>query len=190
MPKPTRAPSLISVLLPEAFQAEDSAASHASREAARLASVPPGLAMRAVAEHARTTRAALPELARSRGEDAGAATSRIGRLFSDVRELGADLMLSSEKSFRGTLLGLHHGLGVFLLLEDAAIAAGDQKLEDFCRAWLSERTRLVTDIERDLAWFAANPERALRRAVPPLVTKLQRVMPLPEVLRSRVDHVA
>jgi hypothetical protein len=189
MAKPTR-PSLISVLMPEALQAEDSAASHCGREAERLGSAPPGISMRAVAEHAGRAGVALPALARTRGHEAAPAATRIGRLFSDVRDFGADLMVSSEKSYRGTLLGLHHGLGVFLLLEDAAVAVGDQALADFCTAWLSERTRLVADVERDLAWFAANPVRALRRAMPPIVTKLQRVVPLPDVLRSRIDNVA
>ncbi|MDB4934664.1 MAG: hypothetical protein JWP87_1636 [Labilithrix sp.] len=190
MAKSTRAPSLTTILLPEALQAEESAASHAGREAGRLGNAPPGLSMRAVAEHARSTRAALPALARARGVDAGNGATRIGRLFSDVREIGTDWMLSSEKSYRSTLLGMHHGVGVFLLLEDAAIATGDQALEDVCALWLAERSRLVGDVERDLAWFAANPVQAMRRALPPLVTKLQKAVPLPEVLRSRVDHVA
>ncbi len=43
---------------------------------------------------------------------------------------------------------------------------------------------------RDLAWFAANPERALGRAMPPFLKRLQRVVPLPEVLRERANHMA
>jgi hypothetical protein len=147
--------------------------------------------MRAVSEHARHSMSGLLPFARTRGDGAEvAAGNRLGRLLSDVRTLGTDMMLSSEKSYRGTLLGIHHGILTFLLLEDAATAAGDQDLADFCASWLGERTKLIAEAERDLAWFAANPERAMRRALPPFVKRLQRAVPLPEVLRERAGGIA
>lgn len=191
MPKAAPVRSLISSLLVEAFQAEESAASHCGREADRLGSAPPGLSMRAISEHARRALSDLPTLARTRGVGADAvAARRLGKLFSDVREISVDIMLSSEKAYRGTLLGVHHCMSVMLLLEDAAVAAEDQDLADFVTAWLSERTRLVADVQRDLSWFAANPERALARALPPFVRRLQKAVPLPEVLRERAGSVA
>ena len=177
--------SLVAVLFPEAFQAEESAVSHCSREAERLGDVPPGLAIRATAEHAKLTLPRLRELAVARGLRAAPAGMAIGRLFSNVRDFGTDVVLSQEKSYRGTLLGVHHCVDTFLLLEDAAIAAADQALADFCHAWIAERTRLGAEVERDLEWFAANPNAALKRAVPAFVRRVSRSLPLPAALRSR-----
>lgn len=199
---PNRAPvrSLIAVLLAEAFQAERAVRSHCGREADRLGSTPPGWSMRAVANRAQRALRDLRPLARERENNnnkenggqgqAAALAARIGRLVTDVRELSADIRVSTEKSYRATLLEIHQSSVAFLLLEDAAVAAGDQELADYCHRWLADRTRLIADAERDLAWFAANPERALGRAMPPFLKRLQRAVPLPEVLRERAEHTA
>ncbi len=173
MAKRATASTLITHLLPEAFQTEESAVLHAAREADRLGATPPGRAMREIAEHARRVMPELERLAEARGHRPARRVTTLGRMFSNVRTLGADLMLSIEKSYRGTLLGAHHGIGTVLFLEDVAIASGDQELADFCGAWLSERKKLVEDAEGDLAWFAAHPEVALSRATPPVIAKLR-----------------
>jgi hypothetical protein len=191
---PNRAPvrSLIAVLLVEAAQAERNVRSHCGREADRLGSTPPGWSMRAVANRAQRALRDLRPLAEGRSDGSGPGevplSRRIGRMLSEVRELGADIRLSTEKSYRATLLEIHQAAVAFLLLEDAAVAAGDQELADYCHRWLADRTRLIGDVERDLAWFAANPERALGRAMPPFLKRLQRVIPLPEVLRESINH--
>jgi hypothetical protein len=167
-------PSLVSVLLPEAFQSEESAVTHCAREAERYASAPPGIAMRAVSAHAARTLRELRELAEGRGEKDAYAGIAAGLGLSNLRSYAVDLLLSAEKSYRGTLLGVRHGMSTFLLLEDAAVAGGDQRLADFCRAWLAERTALVEGVERDLAWFAVHPDVALARAKPAFVAKLTR----------------
>lgn len=193
MPRRPPVRSLIASLIVEAFQAEESAASHCGREADRLGSAAPALSMRSVSDHARQAMSTLAPLSRTRtdGETELAATGKgLGRMLAGVREVSADMMLSSEKAYRSTLLGIHHSMITILLLEDAAVEAEDQDLADFCAEWLAERTRRIADCERDLAWFAQNPERALRRALPPFVKRLQRAVPLPEVLRERTDHVA
>jgi hypothetical protein len=155
---------LIHALFPEAFQSEDSANVHPAREARRLGSVAPSAPMLAVSAHARASLTQLDRLARARGY-AGRRTGRVlGRAFSAVRDLTTDLMMSAEKSYRGTILGLHHGMGVFLLLEDAAIADGDQELADFCARWIETRSKLIADAERELAWFAQHPRAATVRA--------------------------
>ena len=193
---PSRAPvrSLIAVLLVEAAQAERTVRSHCGREADRLGSTPPGWSMRAVANRAQRALRDLRPLAQGRSEGLGREdvpfSRRIGRMISDVRELGADILVSTEKSYRATLLEIHQAAVAFLLLEDAAVAAGDEELADYCHRWLAERTRLIGDAERDLAWFAANPERALGRAMPPLMNRLRRAVPLPGVLRDRAEHLA
>jgi hypothetical protein len=173
MAKTTTASTLIAHLLPEALQTEESAVLHCAREAERLGAAPPGRAMREISEHARRLIPTLQRLAEARGQRAARRGKMLGRVLSNVRTFGADLLLSMEKSYRGTLHGAHHGIGTFLFLEDAAIASGDQELADFCGGWLSERKRLVEDVESELAWFAAHPEVAMTRATPPIVAKIR-----------------
>lgn len=175
---------LVATLLPEAFQTEEAAASHGPREAERLGEVPPSHAMLAIAEHATRALRELKKLVELRGYGEPTGAAGIGRLFSNLRNFGTDLVLCSEKSYRATLLGLHHGIDTILLLEDAAVANGDEGLADFCSKWLAERTSLVAEAERDLAWFAQNPDIAMSRAKPSFITKLADRLPLPEVLRT------
>ena len=191
-----RAPvrSLITVLLAEAFEAERTVCSHCGREADRLGSTPPGWSMRAVSNRAARALRDLRPLAEERTggdrSDTLALGRRLARVLAHVRELGADLRVSTEKSYRATLLEIHQASVAFLLLEDAALAVRDLELSDYCHRWIADRTRLIGDVERDLAWFAENPERALGRAMPPLLVRLQRAVPLPEVLREQADRVA
>ncbi len=173
MAKRVTASALIPHLLPEAFQTETSAAVHCSREADRLGATAPGRAMREIAAHARRTLPELERLATARGQRAARKGSVIGRMFSNVRSYGTDLLLSVEKSYRGTLHGVHHAIGTFSFLEDVAIAIGDQELADFCASWLSERKRLMEEAESDIAWFADHPAIALSRTKPPVVAKLR-----------------
>lgn len=177
--------SLVAVLLPEVVQAEQSVVAHCSREAARLGTVSAGLAMRAVANHAKLAVPRLRELAVARGNEPGRGGTTVGRFLSSVVEIGGDVVVSQERSYRATLLGIHQGVDAVLLLEDAAIAGSDQPLADFCGRWLRERTRLVGEVERDIAWFAANPDEALRRALPGFVRMVGRSLTMPAVLRPR-----
>lgn len=182
MAKHPTASTLIQYLLPESFQTEESAIVHCSREADRLGAAPPGRAMREISEHARSLMPELQRLAKARGQLAAARRgSVLGRVFSNVRTFGSDLLLSMEKSYRGTLDGVHHGVGVFLFLEDVATARTDQELSDFCGAWLAKRKELIEDAERDLAWFAEHPDVALSRTKPPIIARLSRPLrPTPE----------
>ena len=159
--KPTK---LVRNLLLEAFQTEQSAKSHCAREAKRLGTTPPGTAMRAASEHASGTLGKLDAFAKARGLEGHSQGRTLGRMLSMIRELSTDLFLSEEKSYRGTLMGMQHGKGVFLFLEDTAIANGDQELADLCHTWLERRVPILADAEQDLAWFAENPEIAATRA--------------------------
>lgn len=190
MSKPSPISKLIAVLLPEAFQAEEATISHCGREAERLGSVSAGTAMRAVVEHARRTLPVLRGVADARGQKSAYAGTAVGRTLSNVRDLATDIALSQEKSYRGTLIGIQHGLATFMLLEDAAVARSEQQLADFCAEWLAERSKLTADVERDMAWFAQNPEVALSRATPPFVKKISRTLPLLAALRPRSGHPA
>ena len=163
---PTTKPSpLVRSLFVEAFQTEQSAMTHCAREAKRLGSSPPGVAMKATSAHATETLRKLHVAAKARGL-AGHATGRTaGRMLSMLRQLSTDLFLSEEKSYRGTLMGMQHGKAVFLFLEDTAIASGDQELADLCHTWLERRVPILQAAEQDLAWFAENPKIAMARAV-------------------------
>jgi hypothetical protein len=155
---------LVRALFPEAFQSEESAKIHAAREAHRLGAVSPSTPMLGVSAHARTALSQLERLAKARGV-AGRRTGRAARrILTSMREWTTDFVASAEKSYRGTILGLHHGMGVVLLLEDAAIADGDQELADFCSRWIETRSKLIADAERELAWFAQHPQAATVRA--------------------------
>ncbi len=157
---------LTKTLFPEVFQTENSAVLHPEREAKRLGgATPPARAMRAISAHATAALRRLHALAAKRGRDSAESGGlAIGRLFSILRAFGSDLVLSSEKSYRATILGARHGLGVFMLLEQAALVEGDRELADFCAEWIAERSKLVEGAERELAWFAQNPDVAMTRA--------------------------
>ena len=164
MTMPSRPTKLVRILFPEALQTEESALMHPAREARRLGGAAPASPMLAVTGHAKTSLVRLERLASARGQSSSRAGTLLGQLFSIVRNVTTDLVMSAEKSYRGTILGMHHGMGVFHLLEDAAIVSGDQELADFCSEWLSVRAGLIAACERELAWFAQNPDVALTRA--------------------------
>jgi hypothetical protein len=154
----------LALLSHELYQTEQSACDHPIVEAKRLGDVPPAAALRAVAEHAA---AALPELKPllSREDRPTPGLGRtIGAAFSFVRDHAADLLLSSEKSYRGTLIGMRHGVDLVELVLDVAEAQGEPELADWCRRWLDNRRPLVEAAARELAWFAANPEAATAAA--------------------------
>ena len=159
-----QASELVAVLFPEVFQTEESAHVHPAREAKRLEGAPPAAGMLAVSVHAKASLERLRSLAEARGHAAAEKGTAIGKLFSTLRDVGTDVFLSSEKSFRGTILGMQHGVGVFLLLQHAAEASGDDELAMFCVEWLGERRPLIEQVERDLGWFARHPDVATSRA--------------------------
>ena len=152
---------LLESLFIEVFQAEESARVHPKREAKRLGLCPPAAAMLRISEHGSESLRRLKELAQARGLQRQTMGTVIGHLLSDVRTFGTDLFLTPDKTYRGTLMGIHHGIGAMLLLEDVAIERGDQELADFCSSWVVTR-RELTDIAEDaLAWFAQNSDAAL-----------------------------
>jgi hypothetical protein len=150
----------------ELFQTEQSAASHCRREAARLPGTQPAGALMAISEHADRTLVELPALAVSHDMPVSGAARRVGRLFSITRQLVGDRLLRRERSYRGTLLGMRHGLDVVHMLRHLAEHAGDRALVSWCDAWLAVRCPLVQRAEEELRWFAEHPELAMQIAVP------------------------
>jgi len=164
------AQAFLTSLSRELFQTEMSAARHCRREADRLADTGPAAALRAVADHADAVLAELPGLAERNGMPVSKGGKMTGALFSQLRDKMFDMLIDSDRSYRGTLLGCYHGLGVVRMLQQLATAMGKVDLEQFCAAWINTRTVLVQRIEEEMAWFAQHPEEALKLARRPLVS--------------------
>jgi hypothetical protein len=153
---------LLRALLVEMVQTEQSARKHPRREAARIEpGAPPGEAMLAVAHHADR---ALPELERL----CEGWQRRLGRMFGNllsvVREYLIDRIVSHEKSYRGTLAGMHHGIDCATLTQAVAERCGRADVAEVCRRWLAERRPIVEECVRQLVWFASRPALARVRA--------------------------
>jgi putative NIF3 family GTP cyclohydrolase 1 type 2 len=143
----------------ELFQTERSAERHGQVEADRLGDAPPAVPLQLVSAHATNALAELDVLAKARGHEAAKGGQVVGQFFSEVRQKIADLALTREMSYRGTLLGIRHGIDLVALVHHAA-AESDPELHAWTKTWLEERTRLVDAAARELAWFARNPDVA------------------------------
>ena len=153
---------LVTTLFRELFQSEQSALEHPRVEAQRLGDVPPAAPMYAIAAHAESTLPEIRALAAERELPAVEAGRAFGSAFSTLRQYAADLLLSHEKSYRGTILGARHGIDLVILLEDVATEAEDPLLAAWCGGWLEVRRPLVERAAGELAWFAENPDLAMR----------------------------
>lgn len=154
----------------ELAQSEQSARLHPRREARRLGKVPPAAALRSIADHAEELRPRFDALMRE-DQPVGLRVGRwVGQLFSALRHGLFDRMIDTERSFRGTLLGLRHGIDTTRLLREVATRLGDVYLVAFCDELLARRLPLIARAEATLSWFAEQPARALqsglRQALP------------------------
>lgn len=86
----------------------------------------------------------------------------VGQLFSALRHFLFDRLIDLERSYRGTLLGFHHGLSVGRLLRDVAERLDEREMIAFLEQWLRERDALVDAAERELHYFADLPRRAIK----------------------------
>lgn len=145
----------------ELAQSEYDAVIHTRREARRYGAASPGLALRAIADHAVEVRPQLEALWAGQPVGIGAAHV-VGELFSSLRHFAFDWMIDAERSYRATMLGLRHGLGASQLLREVLIQQRDQPAQQVCADLIEVRTRLVCDAERELRWFAEHPDAALR----------------------------
>lgn len=154
-------PDLVRALMPEVFQAERSASRHPRVEARRLGNVPPAEALLSVASHADVSLLELTAMADTLGLRGATAGQGLGTTFSLLREGLADHLVDPSRSYRGTLLGIHHCLDLVRLLR--AAAARDPRyvaLVDWCDRWLATRSRLAEACVGALDWFAEHPEEA------------------------------
>jgi hypothetical protein len=147
----------------ELSQSEHSAIVQPRREARRLGDVPPAHALLAISEHAKAVRPRLDALIERRTSARGIEIGRaLGELFSVVRTFVVDQMIDTERSYRGTLLGLDHGIDIVRMLAVISARDGDEHLAMFCDEWLTQRLALVDRARGELAWFADQPTLALQ----------------------------
>jgi hypothetical protein len=146
----------------ELAQSERSAVVHTRREAQRLGDSPPARALRALGAHATATRPRFDSLVTGRQPVGAVAGRAFGQLFSALRHYLFDRLVDVERSYRGTLLGFHHGLAVARLLRDVAERLDEPEMVAFCDEWLGERKPLLEAAERELHWFAEQPRKAIR----------------------------
>ncbi|MBA3393072.1 MAG: hypothetical protein H0T89_10530 [Deltaproteobacteria bacterium] len=146
----------------ELAQSEYAANVHTWREAKRLGTTPPAEALRAISEHARDQRPRFEALMSRGNQTADVKVGHsVGEIFSTVRHVLFDRLIDSERSYRGTLLGLHRGVDIVRLLREVSCREGDSYLMRFCDEWLLERLCLLEQAEQALAFFAEEPSRAL-----------------------------
>jgi hypothetical protein len=153
---------LYSKLCRELAQSEQSASVHPRREAKRLGDTPPAHALLAIANHADELRPRFEALMSKRQPKGIKIGRAFGRAFSVIRHAFADRLIDAERSYRGTLLGLQHGIGVTRLLREVSLRAHDTHLVKFCDELLVERGGLIEGVEQALGWFAEEPGRAIR----------------------------
>jgi hypothetical protein len=151
---------LVNRLIPEMFQTEESAKAHPKKDAERFPGTPPAAALLAVSAHAELTLVELQGLAKELGLEAHSVGRTIGRTFSMIREAVTDRVMSDEKNYRGTLLGLQHGVDLFTLVEATARRDGKTALALFCARWLEQRRPLVEAVRAQIPWFAEHLEHA------------------------------
>jgi len=155
----------------EIAQAELSAILHPEREARRLGDVPPAEKLLEISAHAKHMRPRLDALLVP-NQPVGIRVGRlVGEMFSNTRHFFFDRFLSTERSYRATLLGLHHGIGIAKLLRELAQREDLVRLHRFCDDLIADREPLLREAERVLAWFADHPDIAsasgLRNALAP-----------------------
>ena len=153
---------LYAKLCRELAQSEHSAIVHTRREVRRLGDVPPAQALRALGAHAASLRPRMAMLMATR-QPVGAVVARaVGQLFSNLRHFVFDRMIDVERSYRGTLLGFHHGIATARLLRDVSNRLGDRFMSRFCDDLLAERIPLLDAAEQEVSWFARTPRKAIK----------------------------
>lgn len=146
----------------ELAQSEESARVHPTREARRLGDSPPAVALLALAEHSEALRPRFEAIVRAEQPVGLGLGELVGQVFSAVRQVIADRVIDMERSYRGTLLGVRHGLDTARLLREVAAREGHGELVAFCDDLIPQRERLLEQAQRSLAWFADQPAVALR----------------------------
>ena len=152
---------LYNKLCREQSQAEHSTELHPAREARRLGDTPPGRAFRALAANANSLSPSFEAALGPGHRFDRLAGLVVAKMFSGSRQLLLDRLTEPERSYRGTLLGLKHGIDCARLLSRVATHASKPAMARWCAQMLGERLPLLAIAEDALAWFADHPGRAL-----------------------------
>jgi len=156
--------TLVDKLVRELAQSEFDARLHTLRQARRLGPCPPADALAAISEHATSTWPGFLAAA-GRKRAIGIEIGRfVARVFSATRHFAVDLVIDAQRAYRGTLLGLVHGLDCARLLRAAAARCGEHGLARWCDQMLEDRVELLEVAANALLWFAEVPDVALHRA--------------------------
>jgi len=148
-------------LVRELLQTERSAQLHCANEAGRLGNTPPAEALRACARHAERVAVEVRALAREEHVPGWQLGRSLGRFLAATRDRVLDRLIPEDLSYRTTLLGLHHGIGVVRMLQHVADASGKVEVGGFCTRWLEERVPLVEGVTRAMTWLALHPTVAI-----------------------------
>jgi hypothetical protein len=144
---------LLDKLVRELIRSEAQAIEHPPREARRIGESPPVRALRDVASHAVAMRPRFQ--AALDGHELG--SGRAGITLSTLRQLVTDRIHDAERTYRASLLELRHGVDIVRVMREVARAEELFALIRWCDDWLNARRTLVTRVEAQLAWFAAQP---------------------------------
>lgn len=144
-------------LLAELYELEEDSYRLSIREAKRLGSGPPAIALRAVAAHASAALDELPAVALVRRVRLGSASALVLDTFRRVRDVVADQLVDHEHAYRRALTTLRRGIDLCRLIQAAAHDEGDDALAAWCRRWLSGREQLVAAAADELDWFGRHP---------------------------------
>ncbi|MGE5185481.1 MAG: hypothetical protein ACM31C_25630 [Acidobacteriota bacterium] len=155
---------LLDKLLRELLRSETQAIEHAPREARRLGEVTPVVALHDVANHAKAMRPRLLHVLD--GHALAQHASGLVSSYHTIRQLVVDHIYDAERSYRGALLDLRHGIDVVRVLREAARLEELFALIRWCDDWLTERRRLVASVEAQLGWFAEPEARTTAHPAP------------------------
>ncbi len=155
---------LLDKLLRELLRSETQAIEHAPREARRLGESAPVVALRDIANHAKLMRPRLLQVL----DGHALAQHRNGLVstYNTIRQLVVDHIYDAERSYRGALLDLRHGIDVVRVLREVARLEELFALIRWCDDWLTERRRLVARVEAQLGWFAEHDTRPAVQPAP------------------------
>jgi hypothetical protein len=109
----------------------------------------------------------LAPLCRQLGLPSAAKGLSVSRVLSFMRSAVGDRLLDKERSYRGTLLAMRHGVDLVRLLRSAARADRYRELAAWCDAWLARREPQVADVAQQLSWFGRHSGQALAPAHTP-----------------------
>lgn len=176
MPISKESRDFLEALTRELLSSERSATRHARLEADRLGQTPPGVIMEEIALHAERAVEQVEEWARRRGVSGLTAESAAVRALAGARDKLTDLALTTEQSYRMSLLTVRHSVDLIRSIRELAVLADDRDLREWSERWSLRRLDLLEQGEMALAWFAEHAGRALEPIKSTLVAQVARTM--------------